>query len=224
MRHTKRALRTHRGHIDTVTSVDWSPTGKEFVSGGMDGHIRIWKSDHQTRDANAKKVGYSRELYKGRRMYNLHQVRWTNDDKYILSGSADGGIRLWKSQRSMPLHRINARQRLHLQYCEKLKMKYQHMPQIGLIWKFRNAKVAHRKPRNGVFYKKERMEQKKLIALQKKIKEVNSRNKKNETKIWRVNIRGFHGKKDIKRKLDKKGGGWASRVVESTGMVHEYAA
>eukprot|EP01084_Bolivina_argentea_P073227 132889_1 len=187
IRHTRKAIKTHRGHVDAVTTVDWSPTGKEFVSGSVDGHIRIWKSDHQS--ADHRRVGYSRELYKGRRMYNLEQVRWSNDNKYILSGSADGVIRLWKSQRAMPLHRINARQRSHIQYCNKLKQKYQHMPEIGLIWKFRHAKIPHRIPRNGIFYKKERFQQNRLRKLKQKFQEThdnknNNNNDNNSGSKW----------------------------------------
>ena len=104
MRNMRQALRTHRGHIDSVMSVDWNPLGTEFVSGSIDGHIRIWESNHQSNNVGnggfgnkGKQIGYSRELYKGKRMYNLYQVRWSYDNKYIISGSADGNIRLWKS-------------------------------------------------------------------------------------------------------------------------------
>ena len=142
IRHTRKAIKTHRGHVDSVKTVDWNAIGTEFVSGSIDGHIRIWRSNHNA--ADTKHVGYSRELYKGKRMYNLEQVRWTNDNKYILSGSADGVVRVWKSQRSIPLHRINARQRSQINYAKKLVEKYQHMPEIGLISRFRAAKIPHR--------------------------------------------------------------------------------
>lgn len=213
IRHTKKAIKTHRGHVDSVTTVDWSPTGKEFVSGSIDGHIRIWKSDHQS--ADARKVGYSRELYKGRRMYNLEQVRWTNDNKYVLSGSADGVIRLWKAQRSMPLHRINARQRANIQYSNKLKQKYQHMTEIGLIMKFRNAKIPHRIPRNGVYYKKERFEQNKLRKLKEKInsKDDNNNNNNGNGPKWSVKFKG---------KARKKNRTWSQKVVLKTGIVGDH--
>ncbi|ETO31799.1 hypothetical protein RFI_05321, partial [Reticulomyxa filosa] len=221
---THKALRTHRGHVDAVTSVDWSPTGQEFVSGSIDGHIRIWKSTHHSKDGH--KIGYSRELYKGKRMYSLQQVRWTWDDRYILSGSADGALRIWKSQRAMPLHKvnsllfylfavfiffyiffffgnlkINARQKAHINYCNRLKEKYQHMPEIGTIWKFRNAKVAFRKPRNGVFYKKEKDEQKKVEQLKGKL------------------MQSKHNKRKWKKMSNLRP--WADKVVQKSGIVGE---
>eukprot|EP01084_Bolivina_argentea_P146125 255954_1 len=210
IRHTKRAIKTHRGHVDSVTTVDWSPTGKEFASGSVDGHIRLWRSDHQT--ADAQKVGYSRELYKGRRMYNLEQVRWTNDNKYILSGSADGAIRLWKSQRSMPLHRVSARQRASIHYAQKLTQKYQHMPEIGLIAKFRNAKIPHRIPRNGVYYKKERFEQNKLRKLKEKVNTPIDNGGKDRAPKWSVKM-----KRKAKGRRQSKP--WAQKVVLKTGVV-----
>eukprot|EP00484_Ammonia_sp_Unknown_P020184 CAMPEP_0197035114 /NCGR_PEP_ID=MMETSP1384-20130603/12991_1 /TAXON_ID=29189 /ORGANISM="Ammonia sp." /LENGTH=537 /DNA_ID=CAMNT_0042465129 /DNA_START=20 /DNA_END=1633 /DNA_ORIENTATION=- len=210
VRHTKKALRTHRGHVDAVTTCDWCPAGNEFVSGSVDGHIRIWRSNHQT--ADAAKVGYSRELYKGKRMYNLEQVRWTNDNKYILSGSADGAIRLWKSQRAMPLHRINARQRQHINYATRLKDKYQHMPEIGLIAKFRNAKIQHRIPRNGVYYKRERFEQNKLRKLKEKVTGESGGNKV-VNKKWAVRMQ---------RKAKRNNKPWSEKVVVKSGIVSNH--
>merc|ERR1712228_277279 len=186
IRHTKRAIKTHRGHVDSVTTIDWAPTGKEFVSGSVDGHIRIWKSDHQT--ADAEKVGYSRELYKGRRMYNLEQVRWTNDNKYVLRGRADGVIRLWKA--------------------------HSHMPEIGLILKFRNAKIPHRMPRNGVYYKKERFEQNRLRKLKNKL-QTKEKNNSGKGQSWQVKIGGSRKKKGRNQP-------WAKKVVLQTGTVADH--
>ena len=211
VRHTKKAIKTHRGHVDAVTTVDWNAIGTEFVSGSVDGHIRIWRSNHNT--ADAKDVGYSRELYKGKRMYNLEQVRWTNDNKYILSGSADGAIRVWKSQRSMPLHRINARQRGQIHYATKLVDKYQHMSEIGLISKFRNAKIPHRIPRNGIFYKRERWEQKKLGRLKEKVTNRESKMKEKREKKWSVKAA------KIQKRRSKS---WAQKVVLKTGITMDH--
>jgi len=222
VRHTKRAIKTHRGHVDAVTSVDWSPIGREFVSGSVDGHIRLWRSDHQS--ADAPKVGYSRELYKGRRMYNLEQVRWTNDNKYVLSGSADGSLRLWRAQRAMPLHRVNARMRSSIQYSAALARKYQHMPEIGLIMKFRNAKIPHRIPRNGVYYKKERREQSRLRKLKERVQErLDEDLKKESEKGWSVKVggkarRGGGGVKGDWKKKRKDNQAWAHKVVLKTGV------
>jgi len=207
IRHTKKALRQFRGHIDAVTSVDWSPTGNEFVTGSTDGHIRIWNSHHQTKDHNGRKVGYSRELYKGKRMYNIYQVRWSNDSKYIFSGSADGTIRIWKAFRAQPLYKINKRYKNFINYNEKLKKKYEHMSEIGLIYKFRKAKVHQRIPRNGVYFSKEKQEMKKVNQLK--------RDNKKQDKIMdqRWNNKRISNNKRWKRKP------WASRVVRDSNIM-----
>eukprot|EP01084_Bolivina_argentea_P245588 411141_1 len=208
IRYLKKAIKTHRGHVDSVTSIDWSPNGKEFVTGSVDGHIRIWNSNHSNYNIR-QKIGYSKELYKNKRMYNLEQVRWTYDNKYILSGSADGVIRLWKSNRSKPLYKINKRQKNSIQYSNKLIQKYKHINQIGLINRFRNAKIPHRIPRNGVYYKKERFQQKRLKELKEKVNP-----KTDKRKI----------KRDIKKdkKWRKKNKTWAQKVVQQTGIIADY--
>ena len=39
----------YKAHVAAVMSCDWSPTGLEFVSGGWDRTVRIWKEDQGTR-------------------------------------------------------------------------------------------------------------------------------------------------------------------------------
>jgi len=219
IRHTKRAIKTHRGHVDAVTSIDWSPAGREFVSCAVDGHIRIWKSDHQASDA--MKVGYSRELYKGKRMYNLAQVRWTNDNKYILSGSADGALRLWKARRAEPLHRINARQRASIHYSQRLAEKYSHLDEIALISKFRNAKVPHRIPRNGVFYKTERFNQKTWKQLKEQLNPTTKEGKE-KRKREQLKTKGSKPFRRLKRWQREKQESWAQKVVVRRGIVMDH--
>ena len=219
MRNIRSALRSHRGHIDSVMSVDWSPIGNEFVSGSIDGHIRIWESNHESNPkfSRGRQIGYSRELYKGKRMYNLYQVRWSWDSKYIISGSADGAIRLWKSQRSMPLRKINQRQKQAIEYNQRLKEKYGHMHEIGTIWKFRKAKLPHRIPRNGIYFKKERYQQNKYKQLKTKMQMYGKR--QSEYKNQWNDLR--KKQKKMKFKMKRNSRSWAKKVVQESGMVHE---
>lgn len=73
--------------------VDYSPTGKEFVSGSYDKTIRIFDSSK----------GHSREIYHTKRMQRIEMVAWTLDNKYILSGSDEMNIRIWKAKASEKL-------------------------------------------------------------------------------------------------------------------------
>lgn len=58
MRYLNAALTVHHDHVSSVMSVDFSPTGREFVSGSYDQTVRIFASDKST----------SREVYFTRRM------------------------------------------------------------------------------------------------------------------------------------------------------------
>jgi DDB1- and CUL4-associated factor 13 len=58
MRNLTHALSVAKDHVSAVLDIDYSPTGEEFVTGGYDKTIRIFKS----RD------GRSREVYHTKRM------------------------------------------------------------------------------------------------------------------------------------------------------------
>ena len=74
-------------------SVDYSPTGKEFVSGSYDRTIRIFDRTEQ----------HSRDIYHAKRMQRVFVAKFTGDARFILSGSDDTNIRLWKARASEAL-------------------------------------------------------------------------------------------------------------------------
>lgn len=76
-----------------MTSVDYSPTGKEFVSGSYDKTIRIYEAEKSN----------SREIYHTKRQQHVTTVGWSLDNKYIFSGSDEMNIRIWKAYASEKL-------------------------------------------------------------------------------------------------------------------------
>lgn len=44
-RKLSKALNVHKDHTSAVTCVDYSPTGREFVSGSYDKSVRIYEVD-----------------------------------------------------------------------------------------------------------------------------------------------------------------------------------
>jgi DDB1- and CUL4-associated factor 13 len=66
--------------------VDFSPTGREFVAAGYDRSVRIF----------AYNGGHSREVYTARRMQRVFATRFTADAAYVVSGSDDFNLRVWK--------------------------------------------------------------------------------------------------------------------------------
>lgn len=93
MRNLSKAMQIHKDHVSAVIDIDYSPTGKEIVSGSYDKTIRIFSVEQ----------GHSREVYHTKRMQRLTSVLWSSDNKYILSGSGEMDIRIWKANASEKL-------------------------------------------------------------------------------------------------------------------------
>lgn len=71
--------------------------------------------------------------------YRVFSVKFTPDNKYILSGSDDGNIRLWRANASDRSGIKSARQRAKLEYDQALIQRYSHMPQIRRIKRQRHV-------------------------------------------------------------------------------------
>lgn len=89
----KTPVNVHMDHVEAVIDVDYSPTGKEFVSGSYDKSIRIFEITK----------GRSREVYHTKRMQRLTCMAWSLDNKYVISGSDEMNIRIWKAKASEKL-------------------------------------------------------------------------------------------------------------------------
>ena len=127
MRKLDRALNVHKDHVSAVMSVDYSPTGREFVTGGYDKTIRIF----------GVSAGHSREVYHTRRMQRIFSVVWSADAKFVLSGSDEMIVRLWKADAAEHLGTMAARQRAARNYDEALKARFKHHPEIRRIARHR---------------------------------------------------------------------------------------
>jgi len=104
MRNLKVPIQVHKDHVSAVISVDYSPTGKEFVCGSYDKTIRIFETDK----------GRSREVYHTKRMQRLTSVLWSADSKYIISSSDEMDIRIWKANASQKLGVVSIMQYIEL--------------------------------------------------------------------------------------------------------------
>lgn len=100
--------------------VAFSPTGREFVSGGYDRMVRIFNTND----------GRSRDTYHAKRMQRVFCVAFSSDADYVLSGSDDTNIRLWKAKASAPLGVQAGRQERRKLYMDTLKKRFKHMPEI----------------------------------------------------------------------------------------------
>ncbi|XP_005382008.1 PREDICTED: DDB1- and CUL4-associated factor 13 [Chinchilla lanigera] len=128
MRALDTPVMVHMDHVSAVLDVDYCPTGKEFVSASFDKSIRIFPVDRSR----------SREVYHTKRMQHVICVRWTADSKYIMCGSDEMNIRLWKANASEKLGVLASRERAAQDYNQKLKEKFQHHPNIKRIARHRH--------------------------------------------------------------------------------------
>ena len=70
---------------------------------------------------------------------SVFSVKFSMDAKYILSGSDDGNVRLWRSKASDRSTVRSSREKQKLGYDEYLKEQYKHMPEIRRIAKRRHV-------------------------------------------------------------------------------------
>ncbi|CAH8530617.1 unnamed protein product [Heterobilharzia americana] len=127
-RYFKFPRRVHRGHVNAVLSVDYSPTGREFVTGSYDSTIRLWPCDSTE----------SFDVYHTRRMKRVLDVKFTLDAKYVLSSSSDQNVRLWKAHANEIIGPIQPRQKASLQTSGSLREKFKDHPEIRKILKHRH--------------------------------------------------------------------------------------
>ena len=141
MRNMSKALNIFKDHVSAVLDIDYSPTGQEIVTGSFDKTIRIFNVFQ----------GHSREIYHTKRMQHAFNVKYSMDSKYLLSGSDDGNIRIWKSNASESMAPKSNREAASLQYQESLKQRYSHMPEVARIRKSKpvpkSIKLAQKKQR-----------------------------------------------------------------------------
>lgn len=123
MRSLDHALVVHKDFTNAVLDVDYSPTGREFVAASFDQTIRIFPSDK----------GRSRDIYHGKRMQIALSCCYSADSKFVLSGSADFCVRIWKSKAWEALGPKTLREKRVLAYREALKERHKHVPEVRRI-------------------------------------------------------------------------------------------
>ncbi|KAG9030008.1 rRNA-processing protein sof1 [Tulasnella sp. JGI-2019a] len=117
-----------RGHAAAVMSCDWSPTGAEFVSGSWDRTVRIWDDMQRT----------SRDVYHAKRMQRVFASTFTNDAKFVLTGSDDGNVRIWKARASERLGYVHKREEAVKLYRDQLRERWKQDPDVGRINRHRH--------------------------------------------------------------------------------------
>ncbi|CAE6412158.1 unnamed protein product [Rhizoctonia solani] len=125
----------YKGHVAAAMSCGWSPTGQEFVSGGWDRTVRIWKAGEGTRPV----------VYTGKRMQRVFATTYTQDARFVLSGSDDGNVRLWKARASEKLGVVEGRERASKEYRDRLRERWVMDKEVARIERQQNLPVAVKK-------------------------------------------------------------------------------
>ena len=113
----------HKDHISAILDIDFAPTGKEFAAASFDKTIRIFPFNE----------GRSREVYHTKRMQQVNAILYSNDAKYLVSGSEDTNVRIWKSNAADAIKPLLPREKEKLAYANKLKKKYKNTKEVKRI-------------------------------------------------------------------------------------------
>ena len=157
MRNLSQPTKIYKGHTGAILSVSWSPTGREFVTGSYDRTIRIFSNSLKQTGGSS---GVSRDIYHTKRMQRVFTVNYTYDNTYIVSGSDDTNIRLWKANASEKIGQLTTREESSMQYRQALIRKYQHLPQVKQITKSRKVPKTIKKQIQQQIIQKESAERK----------------------------------------------------------------
>lgn len=122
----------HKDHVSAVLDIDYAPTGREFVTGSYDRTVRIFQYNG----------GHSREIYHTKRMQRVFCVKFSCDASYVISGSDDSNLRLWKAKASEQLGVLLPRERKKHEYLEAVKNRYKHLPEVKRIVRHRHLPKA----------------------------------------------------------------------------------
>ncbi|KAJ1505494.1 rRNA-processing protein sof1 [Coelomomyces lativittatus] len=127
-----------KGHVSAVLSVDYSPLGKSIVSGGYDRTLRLYSPSSLQKQSvgstsSASSTQQAMDVYHTRRMQRVWQVLYSLDQQYVISGSDEGVLRVWKSKASQPLGPLSQRHQDQLLIHQQLMQKYAQVPKLQRI-------------------------------------------------------------------------------------------
>ncbi|KAH9492019.1 DDB1- and CUL4-associated factor 13 [Bulinus truncatus] len=128
IRNLTMSVNKHEDHIAAVMDVDYAPTGKEFATAGYDRSVRIFNAVE----------GHSRDIYTTKRMQRVNHILWSMDNKYILSGSDEMNVRLWKARAAEKLGVLKPREKTAFNTAEALKKTFRDHPEIKRISRHRH--------------------------------------------------------------------------------------
>ncbi|PWA77723.1 nucleotide binding,protein binding protein [Artemisia annua] len=95
-----------KDHLSAVMDIDYPPTGREFVTESYDRTVWIFLYNG----------GHSRKIYHTKRMHRVLCAKFSRDASYVISGSDDTNLRLWKAKASEQLGVVSICRNQHTTY------------------------------------------------------------------------------------------------------------
>ncbi|KAH6903107.1 snoRNA binding protein [Coprinopsis sp. MPI-PUGE-AT-0042] len=145
VRHLDAPVQIYKGHVAAVMSCEWAPTGVEFVSGGWDRTVRIWSSREAgggKGHAGEKGPGGREVVYHTKRMQRVTSTIYSADARFVLCGSDDGNVRIWKAKASEKLGIVTARERASMEYRDSLMKRWSVDKDVGKVMRTRHLPKA----------------------------------------------------------------------------------
>eukprot|EP00386_Alphamonas_edax_P013085 GDKI01040563.1.p1 GENE.GDKI01040563.1~~GDKI01040563.1.p1 ORF type:complete len:506 (-),score=88.15 GDKI01040563.1:297-1718(-) len=135
MRKLDIALNVHKDFVGPVLDVDYAPTGKEFVGCSYDKTIRLFSVDE----------GRSRDVYHTKRMQRVLCCKFSADSRFVVSGSEDTNVRIWKAEASAALGPRSLREKKAMAYREALIDRYKNLKEIKRIDRHQHVPILVKK-------------------------------------------------------------------------------
>lgn len=151
---SKGARSSHSGHVGPILGVDWAPTGRRFATCSYDRTVRIFDTTPGPSGASGA------DMYHGSRMSRVWAVKWTRDDRFILSASDDANIRIWRSRASEPLRNMSSREKATFDYRHTVGERYSGFDEVHRIQRQRRVPKGIRKAQAAGRRKKDISEKK----------------------------------------------------------------
>lgn len=123
-----RAVNVLTGALGALMDIQYSPTGLQIATASYDRAVRLYDTQH----------GTPRDTYTNRRMQRCTTLSYTADSHYLLTGSDEGVVRLWRTRSDRRPAPLLSREHSALHYQDALKQRFQHAPEIKRISQHRH--------------------------------------------------------------------------------------